>query len=167
MRHTYTPGWHLPGGGVENGMTAEETLHKELREEGNLVIRGQPLLRQVYLNSHASMREHILLYTAEVTQREAFHGNLEILEGRFFGLHELPANMHPSTERRISEFVTGTLPRPAGSRPSQRSPAVLPFRAAKTQNFRSDEGCERHHGKRAPSTSQLGSVVCDRMSTID
>lgn len=107
VRHTYTPGWHLPGGGVENGMTAEETLHKELREEGNLVIRGQPLLRQVYLNSHASMREHILLYTAEVTQREAFHGNLEILEGRFFGLHELPANMHPSTERRISEFVTG------------------------------------------------------------
>ncbi|MDO1585588.1 NUDIX domain-containing protein [Rhizobium oryzicola] len=107
VRHTYTPGWHLPGGGVENGMTAEETLHKELKEEGNLIIKGQPRLAQVYLNSHASPREHILLYTAEVRQAEMFHGNLEILEGRFFALDELPSNMHPATARRIGEFVTG------------------------------------------------------------
>lgn len=107
VRHTYTPGWHLPGGGVENGMTAEETLHKELREEGNLVIRGQPQLCQVYLNSHASPREHILLYRADVTQTSPFHGNLEILEGRFFAVSELPPNVHPATSRRIGEFVTG------------------------------------------------------------
>ncbi len=40
IRHTYVPGWQLPGGGVEVGETAAEALERELVEEGNIEIAG-------------------------------------------------------------------------------------------------------------------------------
>ena len=36
LRHTYVPGWQMPGGGVERGESALEALERELMEEGNI-----------------------------------------------------------------------------------------------------------------------------------
>ena len=33
IRHTYVPGWHFPGGGVERGETAEASAAREVMEE--------------------------------------------------------------------------------------------------------------------------------------
>eukprot|EP01032_Pedospumella_encystans_P037552 gene37552-42534_t len=62
VRHTYVPGWHLPGGGVERGETALEALVKEMREEGNLEAVSVPELFHVYFNARISGRDHVLLY---------------------------------------------------------------------------------------------------------
>ncbi|WP_077548645.1 NUDIX domain-containing protein [Pseudorhizobium flavum] len=108
VKHTYTPGWHLPGGGVTNGMSVLETLEKELREEGNLRLASPPHLRQIFFNRDASAREHIVLYTVAVTQSGETGPSLEIAEGRFFPLHALPDDTDAATLRRIQEMRVGS-----------------------------------------------------------
>src|ERR1700728_3049751 len=58
VKHSYVSGWHLPGGGVETGETFREALTRELVEEGQIELVGEPALVGVYLNSHVSRRDH-------------------------------------------------------------------------------------------------------------
>ena len=40
VRHTYTPGWHFPGGGIEVGQAAQVALADELAQETGLCVSG-------------------------------------------------------------------------------------------------------------------------------
>ena len=51
VRHSYIPGWHMPGGGVERYETVREALAKELREEGNLQLTAPATLAAKVLRS--------------------------------------------------------------------------------------------------------------------
>ncbi len=113
VRHTYIPGWYLPGGGVERRETALEALERELAEEGNLTLIAPPQLFQVYFNKATSPRDHVLLYRAEVTQGAPRVPDREIAESGFFSLDALPAGTTPATLRRLKE-VGGECP-PAGT----------------------------------------------------
>lgn len=107
VRHTYVDGWHLPGGGVEPGETAVAALTRELAEEANIEIDGAPALVSVHHNRRASRRDHVLLYRiGAYRQIEPFMPTREIAEARFFGLGELPADISPSSARRIAEAMT-------------------------------------------------------------
>ncbi len=108
IRHTYVPGWQFPGGGVETGHTVEETLKKELMEEGNIELTGRPQLFAIYHNAHASRRDHVALYVCRsFRQITPFIANREIAEAGFFKLGALPPDTTPSTRRRLAEILDG------------------------------------------------------------
>lgn len=110
VRHTYISGWHLPGGGVERGETSLQALHKEIREEGNLVATSTPQLVHVYFNNRTSNRDHVLFYRLEVAQTAAKVPDREISESGFFPLDALPADTTPATRRRLAELTGNGAP---------------------------------------------------------
>jgi len=106
VRHSYVPGWYLPGGGIERGETALEALAKEMREEGNLVLGAPPRLVHVYFNSRISRRDHVLFYRCDgVTQTAPRLKDREIVEAGFFALDALPADATAATRRRLDELA--------------------------------------------------------------
>lgn len=105
VRHTYVKGWHLPGGGIERGETALEAVHKELQEEGNLVVQGEAELLAVFYNTHVTNRDHVLFYKCKVEQTQAKQNDHEIAESGFFDLAALPDGLTSATQRRIDEIA--------------------------------------------------------------
>ena len=108
VRHSYTPGWHLPGGGVEPGESVRQALVHELEEEGNIVLDGEPSLQGVYFNNHASQRDHVALYLVRNFHQTASRGaDWEIVETGFFPLDALPAHCARGTKARLAEVFEG------------------------------------------------------------
>jgi ADP-ribose pyrophosphatase YjhB (NUDIX family) len=104
IRHTYVPGWQLPGGGVESGETMLEALQRELSEEGNIELTGTADLRAMHYNRQASRRDHVALYLIEDFRQTAPKSpDREIAEAGFFPLDALPPETTPATLRRIRE----------------------------------------------------------------
>jgi 8-oxo-dGTP pyrophosphatase MutT (NUDIX family) len=104
IRHTYVPGWHLPGGGVEKNETAVQALIRELAEEANLQLLAPPLLRSLHFNRHASPRDHVAVFLVEdFRQHVAKAPDREIAETGFFAVDALPEATTPGTRRRLAE----------------------------------------------------------------
>jgi 8-oxo-dGTP pyrophosphatase MutT (NUDIX family) len=113
VRHTYVGGWHLPGGGVEIGQTAEEALARECEEEANIRLTGAPVLKSMHFNRIASPRDHVAFFLVEgFVQTAPKLPDREIAEARFFPLADLPAGTTASTRQRIAEALGGAPPSP-------------------------------------------------------
>ncbi|PTW54984.1 ADP-ribose pyrophosphatase YjhB (NUDIX family) [Breoghania corrubedonensis] len=106
VRHTYLPGWYLPGGGVDPGETSQAAVIRELREEGNIEVEGRPELFGLYLNARLSRRNHVALYVIRAWRQPEPPRlpNREIAEAGFFRLDDLPAETTPATLRRLDEI---------------------------------------------------------------
>ena len=108
VRHTYTPGWHFPGGGVEKGETIKQALSNELLQETGLRLADKPVFHGVFLNNGVSKRDHILAYLCVAKgSDDAKPASIEIAEIGYFDFENLPPDSDPGTVRRIREIVCG------------------------------------------------------------
>jgi ADP-ribose pyrophosphatase YjhB (NUDIX family) len=108
VRHSYVPGWHLPGGGVEPGETLLDALTRELAEEADVSLLAAPKLHGVYFNDAASRRDHVALFVVREFRREVRpKRSREILDCRFFPAGGLPADATGGTRRRLAEILDG------------------------------------------------------------
>ncbi len=108
IRHTYVPGWHLPGGGVEKGETALDALQRELEEEGNIAMTGRPELRSIHFNRHASPRDHVAVYLVRAFKQTGVkEPDREVAEAGFFALDALPDGATRGTRARLDEVFGG------------------------------------------------------------
>ena len=108
VRHTYTKGWHMPGGGVEPRETALTALARELDEEACVALTGPPRLHGVFFNRKVGKRDHVLVYVVRDFAIAADkRPDLEIAETGFFPIDALPEATTAPTRRRLQEIVTG------------------------------------------------------------
>ena len=108
IRHTYRPGWHFPGGGVEKNETTETALARELEEETGVIVTGRPKLFGLYSNHTVFPGDHIALFVVrDWCQPGKPLNSREIAEQNFFSPDNLPDGIHPATARRVKEIIDG------------------------------------------------------------
>ena len=106
VRHSYTAGWHLPGGGVSAGETLSQALARELREETGVELTGPVKLHGIFLNTRYSRRDHIAVFLVrEFDASRERRPDWEIRETGFFGLDALPPETSRATRARLIEIV--------------------------------------------------------------
>lgn len=111
IKHSYLPGWHFPGGGVDHRETIEEAMRREVMEETGYRVIGDCPIFQTYLNSIPPQRDHVVLFVVEShEQAEAFKPNQEIVACEWFDRHDLPKDTSKATRARIEE-IFGNKPR--------------------------------------------------------
>jgi 8-oxo-dGTP pyrophosphatase MutT (NUDIX family) len=105
VKHTYSPGWIFPGGGIESGESAVDAAIREVREEAQVEARGEPTLHGVFSN-HGEMRDdHLVFYVLREFAVHSFSPTREIAEARFFAVNSLPETTTGGSRRRIAEIL--------------------------------------------------------------
>ena len=105
VEHTYLKGWHLPGGGVDAGETAETAVVRELREEAGVACEGRPRLVSIHSAERFFPGDHVLVYRADRWRRVEASSHGEILRADFFAPDALPEGTTPSTRARVAEVL--------------------------------------------------------------
>lgn len=106
VRHSYVSGWHLPGGGVETGESALQSLERELMEEGRIALTAAPQLHGLFFNRRISRRDHVAVYVVRDWRQDRMpEPNREIVACGFFAPDDLPPDTTPGTRLRLAEVL--------------------------------------------------------------
>ena len=114
VRHTYLPGWYLPGGGVERGESTQAALSRELREEIGVEAHNVVSVLGMYHALNEGRDDHVTVFVvqldaAQATKAHAADG-IEIARMAWFPPDALPTDTSPATARRLAEYRGDTAP---------------------------------------------------------
>jgi 8-oxo-dGTP pyrophosphatase MutT (NUDIX family) len=104
VRHTYRPGWFLPGGGIHRRESLERAARREAHEEAGATAEDMRLLG-IYSNFGDSKSDHVAVYVSTAFTLSGEHDD-EIAEVRWFPLDALPVDVSPGTYDRIAEWLS-------------------------------------------------------------
>jgi len=104
VRHSYVPGWLLPGGGIARGEAAADAILREMKEEIGLVKSSPPTLFGLYSRRTGWATNVIALYLFDDAEF-IFTPNLEIREIVFTDPLSPPEGTPASVRRRLEEFA--------------------------------------------------------------
>lgn len=111
VRHTYRPGWHFPGGGVEKNETALTALERELSEEAGIVIAGTPELFSIYANFRYFPNDHVAFFVVRSWRQPIIPApNNEIADHGFFPRDRLPQSTNRAVIARLAEVFDNAPP---------------------------------------------------------
>ncbi|GAB4497840.1 MAG: NUDIX domain-containing protein [Anaerolineales bacterium] len=105
IRHTYLPGWFMPGGGLKKWETLEEAVRREAREETGAEL-GEISLLGIFSSFIQWKTDHAVVFLCRDFN---FTGKSdgEIAEMRQFTLDALPEDTFPSHRRLLESFRKG------------------------------------------------------------
>jgi ADP-ribose pyrophosphatase YjhB (NUDIX family) len=108
VRHTYRPGWHFPGGGVERGEKLDVAVSREVFEETGVILTAPVRIFGIYSHFDVYPGDHVVLFLGDHWRREHIpEPNAEIAEHGFFPRDQLPSSLSPGTARRLQELFGG------------------------------------------------------------
>ena len=102
VRHTYQPGWFIPGGGVKRGETLEDAARREAWEELGATL-DEVKLFNIYSNIRTYKNEHIAVFICDsftLTHKPDY----EIAEATFFPISDPPPGTDRGSRQRLQEY---------------------------------------------------------------
>lgn len=107
VKHSYEPGWFLPGGGVKPGETLEQAVRREAAEECGAELHAVQFIG-TYHNLSAYKSDHVNLFLSEhFSLQEKHDPEIDMLAA--FPLDQLPADTTPGSRRKITAYTNGSL----------------------------------------------------------
>jgi len=101
VRHTYVEDLYLPGGGVEHGEPAEESLKRELIEEAGIALLETPELLGIFSSHRIFKNDHVLLYKSKSWRPVEATSQGEIAECVWCDPQNMPEDVSAGTRRRL------------------------------------------------------------------
>lgn len=107
IRHTYLPGWYMPGGGLKKWETLDEAARREAREE-----TGAELVEIFLLGTFTSYlqwkTDHAVVFLCKEFKITGTPDG-EIAEIKQFALDDLPKDTFPPHLHVLEGFLNGNL----------------------------------------------------------
>ena len=103
VKHTYQPGWFLPGGGVKRGEMIEQAAYREAAEEVGATLDHLQFFG-LYTGFQQYKSDHIAVFLSNKFS-VAGPQDYEIEAYHFFALDNLPPDTSPACQRRITEYL--------------------------------------------------------------